>query len=107
MAFYQIIVERYLTYSTKIEADNQQEAERIGRELLPSLTADTDDVTVQARAMAMPPPPPCSGYGAPCSAKPEWVKLDTGDTYCYGHKRVLESQGAIFAKIAYSEAHNA
>ncbi len=51
MALYAITVERYLTYATKIEADNQQEAERIGRELLPSLTAETDDVTVQARAM--------------------------------------------------------
>ena len=46
-----ILVEQFRTYTTQIEADNQQEAERIGRELLPSLTADTDDVTVQARAM--------------------------------------------------------
>lgn len=50
--FYAITIERYQTFETKIEADNQQEAERIGRELLPSLTADTDDVTVQAKAMA-------------------------------------------------------
>lgn len=51
MAFYAITVERYLTYSTKIEADNQQEAERIGRELLPSLTADQESIIVQARQL--------------------------------------------------------
>lgn len=49
--FYDITIEQYRTYSTRIEADSQREAERIGRELLPALTADTDDVTVQARAM--------------------------------------------------------
>lgn len=49
--FYKIIVERYSTYTTQIEADNQQEAERIGRELLPALTADTDDITVQAKEL--------------------------------------------------------
>lgn len=49
--FYKILIEQFRTYTTQIEADNQQEAERIGRELLPALTADTDDVTVQARAM--------------------------------------------------------
>ena len=51
MAFYNITIERYQTFETKIEADNQQEAERIGRELLPALTAGTDDVIVQAREL--------------------------------------------------------
>ena len=51
MPFFTITIERFMEYQTQIEADNQQEAERIGRELLPALTADTDDVTVQARAM--------------------------------------------------------
>ena len=49
--FFQITIEQLRTFEFSIEADNQQEAERIGRELLPSLTADTDDVTVQAWAM--------------------------------------------------------
>lgn len=49
--FYDITIERYQTYATRIEADNQAEAERIGRELLPALHPETDDVTVQARAM--------------------------------------------------------
>lgn len=49
--FYNITIERYQTFEFKLEANNQQEAERIGRDLLPALTADTDDVTVQARAL--------------------------------------------------------
>lgn len=51
--FYDITVERYQTYATRIEADSQSEAERIGRELLPALAADTDTITVQARLMVM------------------------------------------------------
>ncbi len=52
MAFYDITIERYQTFGTRIEADNQAEAERIGGELLLALYPETDDVTVQARAMA-------------------------------------------------------
>lgn len=49
--FYKILVEQFRTYTTQIEADNQQETERIGRELLPSLTADQESVIVQARQL--------------------------------------------------------
>lgn len=49
--FYEILIEQYRTYTTYIEADNNKEAERIGRELLPALHSDTDDVIVQAREL--------------------------------------------------------
>jgi hypothetical protein len=49
--FYDITIERYLTYEFKLEADNQAEAERLGRELMAAYDPATDDVTVQAKAM--------------------------------------------------------
>lgn len=49
--FYNITIERYQTFEFKLEANNQQEAERLGRELMAAYHPDTDDVTVRARAM--------------------------------------------------------
>lgn len=46
---YDITVEVYRTFSFRIEADNQKEAERLGREAMGYYHPDTDDVTVQAR----------------------------------------------------------
>jgi hypothetical protein len=49
--FFDLLIEQVRTFAIKVEADNQQDAERLGRDLLRVLDADTDDVTVQARAM--------------------------------------------------------
>jgi hypothetical protein len=49
--FYDITIERYQVYTFNLEADNQAEAERLGRELMACYHPETDDVTVQARAM--------------------------------------------------------
>lgn len=51
MAFYEIIAEQVRTFEFRIEANNQAEAERLGRELMRCYEPATDDVTVQARAM--------------------------------------------------------
>lgn len=49
--FYDVTIEQVRTFTIKIEATSVFEAERLGRDLLKVLDADTDDVTVQARAM--------------------------------------------------------